>query len=156
VRLAYRKQHSSSFISGGAVSWIVIGLLLLIASSRVLVRGAIEIARSFGVSDLIIGLTIVVVGTSLPELASLVIAARNGEHDIAPGNIVGSNLFNTLAVVGIAVVSQPLVVAREVFSTDILVVAVLTVSLFIVGFELRGTGRRINRFEGVLPASPGC
>ena len=76
--------------------------MLLIASSRLLVWGAVEIAHHFGVSDLIIGLTIVAVGTSLPELASSIIAARKGEHDIALGNVLGSNLFNTLAVVGIA------------------------------------------------------
>ena len=85
-----------------AVFWLVTGLLLLIASSRALVWGAVEIARSFGVSDLLIGLTIVAVGTSLPELASSVVAARKNEHDIALGNIIGSNLFNTLAVVGMA------------------------------------------------------
>lgn len=86
-----------------AVFWLVVGLLMLIASSRILVWGAVEIAQIFGVSDMIIGLTVVAVGTSLPELASSVIAARKGEHDIALGNVLGSNLFNTLAVVGIAV-----------------------------------------------------
>ena len=70
-----------------AVFWLVVGLALLIVSSRVLVWGAVEIAHGFGVSDLIIGLTVVAVGTSLPELASSIIAARKGEHDIALGNI---------------------------------------------------------------------
>ena len=74
-----------------AVLWLIVGLLLLIVSSRILVWGAVELALGFGVSDLIIGLTIVAVGTSLPELASSVIAARKGEHDIALGNILGSN-----------------------------------------------------------------
>ena len=91
-----------------AVFWLVVGLALLIVSSRILVWGAVEIAHGFGVSDLIIGLTIVAVGTSLPELASSIIAARKGEHDIALGNILGSNLFNTLAVVGIAGTIHPL------------------------------------------------
>ena len=132
---------------GRAIFWLVIGLVLLIASSRILVWGAVEIAHGFGVSDLIIGLTIVAVGTSLPELASSVIAARKGEHDIALGNILGSNLFNTLAVVGIAGTIQPMTVAQEVFSRDILVMAVLTLSLFAIGYGFRGPGR-INRFEG--------
>ena len=132
---------------GRAIFWLVIGLVLLIASSRILVWGAVEIAHGFGVSDLIIGLTIVAVGTSLPELASSVIAARKGEHDIALGNILGSNLFNTLAVVGIAGTIQPMTVAQEVFSRDILVMAVLTLSLFVIGYGFRGPGR-INRFEG--------
>ncbi len=130
-----------------AVIWLVVGLLLLIASSRILVWGAVEIAHAFGVSDLIIGLTIVAVGTSLPELASSVIAARKGEHDIALGNILGSNLFNTLAVVGIAGTISPMVVGPEVFSRDILVMSLLTVSLFVIGYGFRGHGR-INRLEG--------
>jgi len=130
-----------------AVVWLVVGLLLLIASSRILVWGAVKIAHGFGVSDLIIGLTVVAVGTSLPELASSIIAARKGEHDIALGNILGSNLFNTLAVVGIAGIIGPMKVGPEVFSRDIMVMAALTASLFIVGYGFRGPGR-INRFEG--------
>ncbi|WP_421911337.1 calcium/sodium antiporter [Marinobacter sp.] len=132
-----------------AVLWLIVGLLLLIVSSRILVWGAVELALGFGVSDLIIGLTIVAVGTSLPELASSVIAARKGEHDIALGNILGSNLFNTLAVVGIAGTISPMVVAPEVFYRDIAVMAALTLSLFILGFGFRGPGR-INRLEGGL------
>jgi cation:H+ antiporter len=130
-----------------AIVWLAVGLILLIVSSRILVWGAVEIAHGFGVSDLIIGLTIVAVGTSLPELASSIIAARKGEHDIALGNILGSNLFNTLAVVGIAGTIHPLRVGPEVFSRDILVMAALTVSLFIIGYGFRRPGR-INRFEG--------
>lgn len=132
---------------GRAVFWLVIGLALLIVSSRILVWGAVEIAHGFGVSDLIIGLTIVAVGTSLPEFASSVIAARKGEHDIALGNVLGSNLFNTLAVVGIAGTIHPIAVAREVFFRDIPVMAALTISLFAIGYGIRGPGR-INRFEG--------
>ncbi len=127
---------------------LVVGLVLLIASSRILVWGAVEIAHHFGVSDLIIGLTIVAVGTSLPELASAVIATRKGEHDIALGNVIGSNLFNTLAVVGIAGIIHPMSFGPEVFSRDCLVMVALTVSLFIIGYGFRGPGR-INRFEGV-------
>ena len=130
-----------------AIGWLVLGLLLLIASSRILVWGAVKIAYGFGVSDLIIGLTIVAVGTSLPELASSLIAARKGEHDIALGNILGSNLFNTLAVVGIAGAIHPMGVGPEVLSRDVLVMFALTVSLFLLGFGFRGPGR-INRFEG--------
>lgn len=130
-----------------AVFWLVSGLVLLIASSRILVWGAVEIAQFFGVSDLIIGLTIIAIGTSLPELASSIIATRKGEHDIALGNVLGSNLFNTLAVVGIAGAIHPMPVEPEVLSRDILVMGVLTVSLFVIGYGFRGPGR-INRFEG--------
>ena len=108
---------------------------------------SVEIANAFGVSDLIIGLTIVAIGTSLPELASSIIATRRGEHDIALGNVLGSNLFNTLAVVGIAGSIRPLAVGPEVFSRDMLVMAGLTLSLFIFGYGFRGPGR-INRIEG--------
>ena len=132
-----------------AVVWLVVGLALLIVSSRILVWGAVEIAHGFGISDLIIGLTIVAVGTSLPELASSILAARKGEHDIALGNILGSNLFNTLAVVGIAGAIHPLLVGPEVFNRDILVMAALTLSLFVIGYGFRGPGR-INRIEGAV------
>ncbi|PLY01906.1 MAG: calcium/sodium antiporter, partial [Desulfuromonas sp.] len=103
-----------------AIFWLVIGMLLLVASSRALVWGAVEIAHAFGVGDLIIGLTIVAIGTSLPELASSIAAARKGEHDLALGNVIGSNLFNTLAVVGIAGSIQPLSVGAEVLYRDCL------------------------------------
>lgn len=130
---------------------LVLGLVLLIVSSRVLVWGAVEIAHTLGISDLIIGLTIIAIGTSLPELASSVIAARRGKHDIALGNILGSNIFNTLAVVGIAGSIHPLTVAAEVFSRDLLVMAALTVSLFVIGYGFRGPGTgRINRIEAAL------
>ena len=130
-----------------AFGWLVAGLIFLIAASRILVWGAVEIAHDYGVSDLIIGLTVVATGTSLPELASSLIAIRKGEHDIALGNILGSNLFNTLAVVGIAGTIHPLTAGPEVLSRDFLVMATLTVSLFIIGYGFRGPGR-INRLEG--------
>lgn len=131
-----------------ALMWVVVGLLLLIASSRMLVWGAVEIAHGFGVSDLIIGLTIVAVGTSLPELASSIAATRKGEHDLALGNVLGSNLFNTLAVVGIAGAIHPLTVGPEVLSRDILVMAALTLSLFLICYGFRSPGH-INRFHGI-------
>ena len=131
--------------------WLLIsGLVVLIVSSRILVYGAVEIAQYFGVSDTIIGLTVVAVGTSLPELASSVIAAKKGEHDIAMGNIIGSNLFNTLAVVGIAGVIYPVAVASSTVYRDMTLMAVLTVSLFIIGYGFRGRKGRINRFEGAF------
>ena len=127
--------------------WIVIELIILIISSRMLVWGAVEIAQGFGVSDLIIGLTIVTIGTSLPELTASIIATRKGEHDMALGNILGSNLFNTLAVVGIAGTIHPMAVEPEVLTRDIFVMAALTLSLFIICYGFRGPGR-INRVEG--------
>lgn len=131
-----------------ALFWLLVGLALLIASSRVLVWGAVTIAQTLGVSDLIIGLTIVAIGTSLPELAASVIAARKGEHDIAIGNIVGSNMFNLLAVVGIAGMISPIPsIPPEVMSRDWPVMMASTIALFVMGYGLRGQGR-INRLEG--------
>ncbi|WP_375193177.1 calcium/sodium antiporter [Marinobacter sp.] len=130
-----------------ALLWLGLGLLLLIVSSRILVWGAVDLATAFGISDLVIGLTIVAVGTSLPELASSIIAARKGEHDLALGNILGSNLFNTLAVVGIAGMIAPMTVAPEVLTRDLPVMAALTLALFVLGYGFRGPGR-ITRFEG--------
>lgn len=143
-----QELSSHSMTLRQALIWLVVGLLLLILSSRLLVWGAVEIAQAFGVSDLIIGLTVVAIGTSLPELASSIIAARKGENDIALGNIIGSNLFNTLAVVGIAGMISPMVVDPEVLTRDIAVMAGLSVLLFIFAYGFRGQGR-INRWEGV-------
>lgn len=131
-----------------AVFWLVLGLVLLIVSSRVLVWGAVSIAEALGVSDLIIGLTIVALGTSLPELAASIIAVKKGEHDIAIGNVVGSNMFNLLAVVGIAGVISPMTsLSADVLSRDWLVMMAMTLALLFMAYGFRRAGR-INRFEG--------
>ena len=131
-----------------AVFWLVLGLVLLIVSSRVLVWGAVSIAEALGVSDLIIGLTIVALGTSLPELAASIIAVKKGEHDIAIGNVVGSNMFNLLAVVGIAGVISPMTsLSADVLSRDWLVMMAMTLALLFMAYGFRRAGR-INRLEG--------
>ncbi|ODQ00571.1 calcium/sodium antiporter [Salinivibrio sp. SS2] len=133
-----------------AIMWLVIGLALLVVSSRILVWGAVEIAQQLGVSDLIIGLTIVALGTSLPELAASIIAARKGEHDIAVGNVVGSNIFNSLAVIGIAGAIEPIRdITEEVFWRDWMVMLAVTVLLLLVSMRF-GKTREINRAEGGL------
>ena len=151
-------EGSSEKLSlGKSLFWLLLGLVLLVASSRALVWGAVEIARALGVSDLLIGLTIVAVGTSLPELASSIVAARKGEDDLAFGNIIGSNLFNTLLVVGIAATIAPMnSYEPAVFTRDMPVMAVLTVLLLLFGLPVRknrvgADGKRIgriNRIEG--------
>lgn len=146
--LEIEEDMKSSVSLKKALFQLLTGLLILIASSRILVWGAVEIAHFFGVSDIIIGLTIVAIGTSLPELASSIIAARKGEHDIAMGNIIGSNLFNTLAVVGIAGVIHPFSIESETLYRDMFLMGILTVSLFVIGYGFRGRKGRINRFEG--------
>ncbi len=131
-----------------AIWWLVVGLVMLVASSRLLVWGAVEIATTLGVSDLMIGLTIVAVGTSLPELAAAVAAARKNAHDLVLGNIIGSNIFNTLAVVGIAGVIHPLDIGGEVLYRDCLIMGVLTCSLFAVAW--RGHYRLSRLFGSML------
>lgn len=133
-----------------AIFWLVLGLVLLIVSSRILVWGAVYIAESMGVSDLIIGLTVVAVGTSLPELASSLAAIRRNEHDLALGNVIGSGLFNTLAVVGIAAGIAPLAVDPAVLHRDWVVMFALTLVLFSMGIGRRGKEGRISRPEGGL------
>jgi cation:H+ antiporter len=131
-----------------AIFWLIFGLVVLIISSRILVWGAVSIAQTLGVSDLIIGLTIIALGTSLPELAASIIAVRKGEHDIAIGNVVGSNMFNILAVIGIAGIISPMTnLTGEVLSRDWLVMMGMTVVLLVMAYGFRKTGR-INRLEG--------
>lgn len=130
-----------------AIFWLIVGLVVLVLSSRLLVWGAVDIAVALGVSDLIIGLTIVAIGTSLPELASSLMAIKKGEHDMAIGNVIGSNMFNTLTVVGIAGLISPMAVDPEILRRDVAVMAGLTILLFIFAYGFRGPGR-INRIEG--------
>lgn len=134
---------------GIAIFWLVFGFALLLISSKVLVWGSIEIAQFFGVSDLIIGLTIVALGTSLPELAATVSSALKGEHDLAIGNIIGSNIFNLLAVIGIPAIITPIDLTENVIQRDFFSMIGITFVLFIMAYGFKGNGR-INRFEGAL------
>jgi cation:H+ antiporter len=130
-----------------ALLWLVLGLVFLVASSRILVWGAVQIATEFGVSDLLIGLTIIAIGTSLPELAASIAGALKDEHDIAIGNVVGSNMFNTLAVMGIPGLIYPSTLDAGVLDRDVPVVFILTIALVIMIYGFKGQGR-INRIEG--------
>jgi cation:H+ antiporter len=131
-----------------AIFWLLAGLALLLLSSRLLVWGAVLVAQSLGISDLVIGLTVVALGTSLPELAASVVAARKGEHDIAIGNVVGSNMFNLLAVVGIASMISPMTsIAPEVLARDWTTTMGLSIALVIFAYGFGRQGR-INRWEG--------
>lgn len=132
-----------------ALIWTVFSLALLVGSSHILVWGAVHIATQFGVSELVIGLTIIAVGTSLPEVAVSVSAALKKEHDIVLGNIVGSNMFNSLAVVGIASSIEEAPLTQVVLTRDFSVMFALTIAMFVMAYGFRGSGR-INRFEGVV------
>jgi cation:H+ antiporter len=127
--------------------WLLAGLVLLVISSRILVWGAVEIATGFGVSDVIIGLTIIGIGTSLPELISSLIAVRKGEHEMAIGNVVGSNMFNTLAVVGLAGTIQPVWIDSSFVYRDAMLMLAVTVALLVFCLGIKGPGR-LNRLEG--------
>lgn len=132
------------------VFWIVaavlLGLLLLIGGSQVLLLGAVGIADHFGVSEAVIGLTLVAVGTSLPELSISVIAAIRRHADVAVGNILGSNIFNLLGILGISALLQPLPVHARILQFDqwVMLGAALLLTLFLY------TGRRLSRVEGGL------
>lgn len=132
-----------------ALGWVLVGLLVLIGSSRLLVYGAVEIAHRLGISDLVIGLTIVAIGTSLPELAASLTAAKKGEHDIAIGNVAGSNMFNLLGVMALPALLDPGPFDPEVLRRDFPVMLLLTVLLqvFASNYTIRKQGT-ISRLEG--------
>jgi cation:H+ antiporter len=126
--------------------FVVLGLAALVIGSRLFVDGAVALARLYGVSELVIGLTIVAFGTSLPEVATSVMASIRGERDIAIGNVVGSSLFNLLVVLGFSSLVSPIPVATQALYLDLPVmigVAIACVPIFFTGFEIR-------RWEGLL------
>lgn len=140
-------EHTST---GQALFWLVAGLLALMLSSRMLVWGATEIAVAFGVSDLIIGLTIVAIGTSLPELAASVASALKGHHDIAIGNVIGSNVFNLLAVMPIPGMLATTAVEPMALYRDFSVMMVATLALAIMLIVSYRSGRVARPFGFVL------
>ncbi|MDH5784578.1 MAG: calcium/sodium antiporter [Chromatiales bacterium] len=132
-----------------AIFWLVLGMAILLGSSRMLVWGAVNIAQWFEISDLVIGLTIVAIGTSLPELAASVMSAMKGEHDIAVGNVIGSNMFNLLAVLGLPGLIHPTATPAELLGRDFPAMIILTILLFAMSYGFRGEGR-VTRGEGAV------
>ena len=143
---ALESSEETSAIRG--IGTLFLGLLVLILSSRAIVWGAVELATLWGLSELMIGLTIVAVGTSLPELVASLSAARKGEHDMALGNIIGSNIFNTLAVVGLAALIAPITPNAIILSRDILAMGLLTLLLFAMCLFAFTTKRNFGRSSG--------
>jgi len=135
-----------------AVIWTALGLILLVFGGRWLVEGAVTVAQQFGVSDTVIGLTIVAIGTSLPELAASVAGALKKEPDIAIGNVIGSNVFNLLGVMGIAGVLHPLTFAEELLRRDYTFMLLVTGLLFgFIFWEARANDEGIlNRVHGTI------
>ena len=135
--------------TGKAVMWIGVGLVLLPLSAQYMVDSAVFIARYFGISDLIIGLTIIALGTSLPELAASVAGVLKGEDDLALGNVIGSNIFNLLAVLGMPGLIAPGILDEQAANRDAYVMLGMTLLLLTFSFNFRGT-RQINRIEATL------
>ena len=154
------KQTAPTMAAWLASTLLVVGLLGLGAGGELVVRGAIEVARNFGLSEALIGLTIVALGTSLPELVTSIIAATKGKADIAVGNIIGSNIFNIFWILGISSIIRPLPFDPTVINTDLAVVIGSTVALFFFIHTGRTknklfawrkkTGHSLDRFEGGL------
>jgi cation:H+ antiporter len=133
-----------------AVLWTLAGLVLLVVSAQALVWGAVHVAQAFGVSDLLIGLTVVAIGTSLPEIAVSVTGSLKGEDDIAIGNVIGSNLFNLLAVLGVSGSIRSAALTEQVIYRDYATMLILTVAFFLMAYSFRGRKGHINRLEASL------
>lgn len=155
----YKKEHSDELIEQEteqdipeldlkrSILWFVIGTIVLVASSRVLVWGAIEVARSMQISEVVIGLTIVAIGTSLPELAASVTSALRKHHDIALGNIVGSNILNLLAVLSAAAIILPIEIDKQTLIRDY--GAMCAITLLLAAFILYPRKKRqLSKLEG--------
>lgn len=145
----YAEEVPTDLGIGRSLFWLLVGAIVLLVSSRLLVWGAVSVAREIGVSDLVIGLTIVALGTSLPELAASVMSALKNEHDIAIGNIIGSNIFNMLAVLGVAGVIHPVDIEHAVLIRDFPVMALLVMFVLLMVNRLRSPGS-ITRMEGAF------
>lgn len=149
LRVEYEAELPPVKPTWQAVVWVLLGLTLLLASSQLLVHGAVTIASHFGMSDLMIGLTIIAIGTSLPELAASLIGVLKGEDDLALGNIIGSNIFNILAVLGVGAVIAPGMIDPAAAGRDSYVMMAATLALLLMSLRL-GKLRRINRVEGFI------
>ncbi|MEL6114426.1 calcium/sodium antiporter [Photobacterium sp. SP02] len=148
ILLEEQESEIPQGVSNMAASvWIVIGLLLLPYAANMLVDSAVTIAKYFGMSDLVIGLTIIAVGTSLPELAASIASIHKGEDDMAVGNIIGSNVFNILAVMGLPGLLNPSVISPLAMGRDFYVMLGISVLLVLMAL---GKRRRINRLEGLI------
>jgi cation:H+ antiporter len=131
-----------------AVFWLIVGLVALLCGAHLLVKGSISIAEYFQVSDVVIGILLVAFGTSLPELAVSLVSALRGEYGLAIGNIVGSNIFNLLGVIGIAATIAPIGVQQSVLSLHIFVMVAFTLVLFAMTYDYDGKSE-VSRIEGI-------
>jgi cation:H+ antiporter len=131
---------------GLAMAAVVVGLLLLVLGGSALVSGAVELARLAGISERVIGLTVVAIGTSMPEVAASTVAALRGRTDVAIANLIGSNIFNILGILGVSALIRPTVISAVMLNTDMVWMMVTAFALF----PVMRTGMRVSRLEGVL------
>jgi cation:H+ antiporter len=148
IKMDYEAEIPDDVSTKAALIWLVIGLGALLIGADWLVDGSIGIAKELGVSEIVIGVTIVAFGTSVPELAVSLVSAIKGEYGLAIGNIVGSNIFNLLAVIGVAATIQPAALAPSVLSLHIFVMVAFTLVLFAMTHDYDGKAR-LSRLEGV-------
>ena len=148
IAMDYEAEIPTDVSMPMAIVWLIVGLGTLLIGAELLVDGAIGIAKMMGVSEVVIGITIVAFGTSLPELAVSLASALKGEYGLAIGNIVGSNIFNLLAVIGIAATIEPATLAPSVLSLHIFVMVAFTLVLFAMTYDYDGKSR-LSRLEGL-------
>ena len=144
----YDEPEGDRLPLGKALMWLILGLIALLAASRILVWGAVGVAQAAGVPDLVIGLTIVAIGTSLPELAAGIVAALRREHELAVGNVIGSNIFNTAAVMGIPALIAPTATGSDIIQRDLPLMTAFTVLLLIFSLSRNGKPGGIGRVKG--------
>jgi cation:H+ antiporter len=149
IESEYSEDIPVGISPGRAWLWIVVGLAVLVLGSEILVWGAKNFAQALGISELVVGVTVLAIGTSLPELAVSVVSVRRGHHGLALGNIIGSNAFNTLAVLGIAASIRPTQLEPDTVVLHLPVMLAFTVALFFIAYKYDGT-MRISRLSGVL------
>lgn len=135
------------------ILWLILGLVLILVGANALTDGASALARRWGVSDLVIGLTVVAFGTSAPELSISIISAINGSAEMAVGNVVGSNIFNVFAIIGVVALVRPISVEKSILSNEIPLVILSSIALLAIGFGpmLGNAGvREVTRTDGIL------
>lgn len=159
----YKKEHPEEVLESGesldevipdynakeSITAFLIGLVVLVISSRMLVWGAVDVATALGVSEVVIGLTIVAIGTSLPEMAASVTSALRNHHDIALGNVIGSNILNLLAVLSVAAVIHPIELTRDTFINDYGAMVLFTVAIAVFVLVPKKT-KQISKAEGII------
>jgi len=148
IKMDFEAEIPDNVSMKAALIWLSIGLGALLIGAKWLVSGSIGVAQTLGVSEIVIGITIVAFGTSLPELAVSLMSVLKGEYGLAIGNIVGSNIFNLLAVIGVAATIHPAAVAPSVLSLHIFVMVAFTLVLFAMTYDYDGKAM-LSRLEGI-------